>query len=196
MTEPSDRGSRERRGRRFLLPAAVVVVLLTAVVLLLTRGSGGTDVPEAGPTSSTEEGARPRTDPEWVRQQVRILVLERMFTETDSAEIVGNASEDTRNTLLESGAVVEDGQGFRVETDPVAWTVAEHLGEQGVRRGSVDDAMDALLGENDVAWCGSGVDGRDFVHNYMDTYEGAFDTREEYLESIADHVDCGSGGTG
>ncbi|WP_433699433.1 hypothetical protein [Nocardiopsis sp. CA-288880] len=198
MTGEPARSSGKRRRRAALALAAVagVAVLLVAAVLLV-RQAGGPEEPEAGPAASPQEGGEPRADEEWVRRQVRILTLERMFAEGDPAEILGEASEDTRSALLEGGAVVEDGPGFRVETDPAGWTVADHLGEQGVRPGGVDNAMDALLWENDVTWCGgAAVAGRDFVHAYLDTHEGAFDTQEEYLESIADHVDCGSGATG
>ncbi|MEU0241625.1 hypothetical protein ABZ234_28390 [Nocardiopsis sp. NPDC006198] len=196
MTGEPARSSGKRRGRAALAAVAGVAVLLAAAVLLV-RQAGGPEEPEAGPTASPEEGGEPRADAEWVRRQVRILTLERMFAESDPAEIVGEASEDTRSALLEGGAVVEDGQGTRVETDPAEWTVADHLGEQGIRLASVDNAMDALLWENDVTWCGgAAVAGRDFVHDYLDTHEGAFDTQEEYLESIADHVDCGSGAPG
>ncbi|MEE2039140.1 hypothetical protein Q8791_18150 [Nocardiopsis sp. CT-R113] len=194
MTEGSGGASAGRR-RRLVLPAAAgaAAVLAAAVCLFLLTGRDDGSGPEGPEEPSPGAGASTPPDAEWVRQQVRILVLERMLTEEDPAEIVGSATEDARSALLEGGAVVDDGHGYRVETDPAAWTVADHLGEEGVRRGSVDDAMDALLWENEVTWCGGEVVGRDFVHTYMDTYQEAFDTREEYRESIAGYVDCGTG---
>ncbi len=122
-----------------------------------------------------------------------ILTLERMFVEEESPEIIANASDRTRESLLEGGALIEEDNQYRLETDPAKWTVAEGLGDDGLLPRHVDNAMNALLWENEVTWCDHRMIGRDFVSSYIELYNGKFDTREEYEKSIADYVDCGTG---
>lgn len=123
-----------------------------------------------------------------------LLTLERMFAEHDPTEIVANASDRTKNDLLEGGVLVEEDDRYRLETDPATWTVTGGLGgEGGVLLSHVNNAMNALLWENDVTWCGYEVVGREFVSSYVGSHRDAYDTQQEYEESIADYVDCGTG---
>lgn len=50
-----------------------------------------------------------------------------------------------------------------------------------------------VLEASKVDWCGEPMKGYEFSDLYLDSYWGAFDTREEYVASIADYVDCGTG---
>lgn len=58
-------------------------------------------------------------------------------------------------------------------------------------------AMDSVLSNNDVQWCDGTERGRDFRDRYLDAHNAyerqTYSTKEEYLKSIEDYVDCGDG---
>ena len=169
-----------------------ILALVFALLLSACQDFGSASL-KADSESSPEEKIPSRTDGEWVRRHVMIFTLERMFIEENASEIISNTSDRTRKSLLEGGALIEEDNQYRLETDPAEWTVAEGLGDDGLLTRHVDNAMNALLWENEVTWCDHGMVGRDFVSSYIELYNGKFDTREEHEKSIADYVDCGTG---
>ncbi|WP_435105220.1 hypothetical protein [Nocardiopsis synnemataformans] len=188
-----ERKPRRRQWRFVLLAIAMGAAVLIAVLFFSARQDLGVTAPEASSEPSPEGSTLPRPDGEWVRRQAMLLTLERMFAEQDSEEIFANASDRAKNDLLEGGVLVEEDGRYWLETDPAAWTVAEGLGDDGLLPRHVDNAMNSLLWENEVTWCGYEAIGREFVSSYVNTYQDAFETQEQYLTSIADYVDCGTG---
>ncbi|MFD6099138.1 hypothetical protein ACFWF4_22770 [Nocardiopsis flavescens] len=127
----------------------------------------------------------------WMEREVSVLTLERMFTETGSAEVLGNTDELSVERLLESGAVraVESGGGHEVVLDKGEWRTDEAA--NGLSR--LDGALGGVMWANEVTWCEGAPDGETFVNAYTEEFEGVFDTTEEYTASAADYVDCGDG---
>lgn len=175
-----------------MLVVMLAVVAFIGTAFLVAREYSGASVPQSS-SESSPGASTSNPNGEWVRRQVMILTLERMFSEENSEEIISSTSGKTKNALLEGGVLVEEGGRYTLETDSAEWTVAEGLGGNGLLPRHVDNAMSALLWENDVAWCGYQEPGRDFVSRYMNTYEAAFETQEDYLRSIENYVDCGNG---
>ncbi|MFJ6017798.1 hypothetical protein ACIQFP_00490 [Nocardiopsis alba] len=121
----------------------------------------------------------------WVERQVRVVALDRMFTEGDPDEIVENIGEE-RERLFESRIVQETDDGYVVELDEDAWDTTIDFSR-------IDGALNDAMYHNEVTWCGDDVTGEEFVDAYMDVFQGAFDTHDAYEASVADHVDCGDG---
>ena len=172
---------------------AKAIAVLTVVIYVSACQGTGLAPPTANLESSSEEDTPSKMDGEWVRRHVMISTLERILTEEDSSEVIANTSDRTKESLLEGGTLIEEDNKYRLETDLAKWTVAEGLGDDGLLPRHVDNAMNALLWENEVTWCDHGMVGRDFVSSYIELYNGKFDTREEHEKSIADYVDCGTG---
>ncbi len=157
---------------------------LTALALtagLVLSGCSASD-PEPEPTSGLPEDY---VSVQWVEREVRVHTLDRMFTEGDSTEVVENTGA-ARDHLLDWGVVSEEGDGYAVQLDKGSWDDDIHLAK-------VDGALGAAMNQNEVAWCGEAVSGKDFVDVYMDEYEDSFDTQDEYTASVVDYVDCGTG---
>jgi hypothetical protein len=108
-------------------------------------------------------------------------------TEVEEAE--GLEPFDGVTVLLESGVLVETGEGYRVVTDWDEWDTG---GVSKPGETEVLQAMRHVLEVNTVDWCG-GTKGYEFSDTYVDTYWGDFDTKEEYVASIEGYVSCGSG---
>ncbi|SHK84907.1 hypothetical protein SAMN05421803_13720 [Nocardiopsis flavescens] len=165
----------------FLRCSAVAAVVLP----LMACGAVGTPEEPAEPVERTVVTLS------WVKREVSVLTLERMFAETGSEEVLGNTDELSVERLLESGAArpVEGGEGHEVVLDKAEWRTDEAV--NGLRR--LDGALGGVMWANEVSWCGEAVDGETFVNAYTEEFTKAFDTHEEYEASIADYVDCGEG---
>jgi hypothetical protein len=168
---------RERR------PAAWSAAALFSCLILSACTSQGGEEPEEAPEAeeSASEEYIPRS---WVEREARVRTLDRMMTEGDSEEVVDNTG-DLRERLLDTRVVQGDGDGYRVELDKGEWdtdavTFTNHL----------DSALAAAVAANEVTWCEETTPGDEFVHAYLDEYWEAFDTEEEYVESIDAYVDC------
>ena len=121
----------------------------------------------------------------WVERQVRVLTLDRMFTEGDSGEVVENIG-DERDRLFESRVVQEEGDGYTVELDEDEWDTTINLSR-------IDSALNDAMYHNEVTWCGDVVTGEEFVDAYIDEYEGTLNAHDAYEASVTDYVDCGTG---
>ncbi|WP_306367703.1 hypothetical protein [Nocardiopsis sp. CC223A] len=130
-----------------------------------------------------------------MRRTVQTFTLERMFAEQDADVLVANAGDDARDVLVDAWILVEDGEEWRVETDPGEWSpdLSEGLGGPGPLITQVYDGLYHFMRTNTVTWCGSEVSGIDFVSAYPGRDGESFETLEEYEEDIAEYVDCGSG---
>jgi hypothetical protein len=128
-----------------------------------------------------------------INQTVSSYTVERMFIENDQDEIIERTTERQYDDLVEVGALIDDGEHYTFEPDPNSWTAANLLGEPGVPISRVHNAIQAILFANNVTWCGGETRGTEFVYEYVEEFEGKFDTYEEYEQSIADYVDCGTG---
>ncbi len=95
---------------------------------------------------------------------------------------------DGLGVLLDSGVLVGTEEGYHVVTDWDEWDT----GGSGPGEAEVLQAMRHVLEVNTVDWCGE-MKGYEFSDLYVDSYWGAFDTREEYVASIQGYVSCGSG---
>jgi hypothetical protein len=159
------------------------------VPLLFLAGCGGGHSEDTPSEPVEEAGVRPS----WVKREVSVQTLDRMFAETGSEEVLGNTDERSLETLVESKVVrpVEAGEGHEVVLDEGQWDTEaiDAINAQG----HLDGALNGALWSNEVTWCGEPVDGETFVNAYTEEFEDAFDTYEEYEASISDYVDCGDG---
>jgi hypothetical protein len=166
----------------------------------------------SGDSSSENESPRAEASYEpvrriWVKITIDSHVLQEMFARDEDGTVMQNFTDyyeeneesegavgfDSFNgveVLLASDVIVEDDGGYRVEVDPDEWNIGqgEEFGET-----EVVQAMRHALEANDVDWCGEPMKGYEFADAYVDSYWGSFDTQEQYLASIGDYVDCGSG---
>ncbi|GAB2519648.1 hypothetical protein GCM10026982_53430 [Nocardiopsis aegyptia] len=170
---------RERRMSALLTAAATACLVLAAC----TSEEGGepTEAPEAPESASPE--VIPRT---WVEREVRVRTLDRMMAEGDPQEVMDNTG-DLGDRLLETRIVQEGEAGYQVELDKDEWdpdavTFTTHL----------DAALAEAMSSNEVTWCEETVPGDEFVRSYLDEHWEAFDTEEEYVESIEGYVGCQS----
>ncbi|MEU3023906.1 hypothetical protein ACFW3Z_18530 [Nocardiopsis alba] len=132
-------------------------------------------------------------DAEQLNQLVSAYTVERIFIEQDQEEIIDSTTERQYDDLVEVGALIEDEGEYIFDPDSTSWEAAATLSDRGVPIARIYNALDAILFANNVNWCGEEVQGTDFVHEYVHTFDGAFDTYAEYEQSIADYVDCGTG---
>lgn len=170
---------RERRVSALLAAAVSSCLVLSACT------SEGGEEPEGSPgaTESASPDVIPRT---WVEREVRVRTLDRMMTEGDPQEVMDNTG-DLGERLMETRIVQEGDDGYRVELDKDEWepdavTFTTHL----------DAALAEAMSANEVTWCEEATPGDEFVGSYLDEYWEAFDTEEEYVESIDTYVDCQS----
>lgn len=129
---------------------------------------------------------------EWVTLQVLTLTLDRMLEEEDSNEVLANATGEAVDVLLDTGVVLPEQDGHTVETDFASWD-ATNDPHPKTSFAAVDDSLDNVLNHNEVRWCGEPVRGDEFVMEYLDRHKDTLPTREAYMASITDYVDCGTG---
>lgn len=156
-----------------IYPAAVAVALLAAC------SAEGTQ------TEATHDD---RTDGEWIERQVSVRVLDRMFEDQDAEDVFGRLDEDDQVHLLSAGVVVEEGESYKVEIDPNNWDV-----ESVPNIELIDGSLVLLMRRNDITWCGEPYRAGEEVILYKIRIKDAYDTQEQYLKSIDDFVDCGTG---
>ncbi|MFE1101232.1 hypothetical protein ACFW4K_11975 [Nocardiopsis alba] len=163
-------------------------------------GCGKADIEaESAPDSGLAED---QVSALWIEREIRLYTLDRMIDEAGSDEVLVNMG-GTRESLFDNGVIVtesgedavvdweagyQDGdlEGFVVELDKDAWN-------EGAPLAKVDSALNDAMRHNEVTWCGDTVTGEEFVEAYMDEHQEAFDTYDEYTESVIDYVDCGTG---
>jgi hypothetical protein len=148
-------------------------------------------VQSCSPTEEESEPSAAENAPvvpiERVVFEAQALTLERMFAESDPEEVFANTDNtDAKETLEDLGVIsVTDGV-HSVETNFSAWN--NEFGSTV----ELESALNDVLEDNEVTWCGNTTSGREFVEEYIDLYWGSFDTREQYRESFAEYVDCGT----
>lgn len=173
---------------------AVTAVLAGALLSGLVLASCSAE--ESGSASSPDSSPGEEADPEyvssfWVEREVRVRTLDRMLTENDPDEVVANIDDESMERLSDVGVVIQDGGGYRVILDEGEWR-----SHAVPTLNQLDQALANAMHPNEVTWCGETVDGEEFVDAYTDEFRDALDTYEEYEQSIADYVDCGTGEPG
>ncbi|WP_156208158.1 hypothetical protein [Nocardiopsis sp. SBT366] len=157
--------------------------MLALVVLVLVSGCSTEKTPDP------EVEADPRLDSEWIGRHARVRVLDRMFLEEDPVDVFERLSEDDQESLITAGIVVRAEGVYEVETDPGHWD------DSAIRQsGQVDGSLMLLMRRNDITWCGDSYRAGEPVIDYVNRVNDAFDSPEEYYESMDDFVDCGDGG--
>ncbi|MFD3684316.1 hypothetical protein ACFWTE_05800 [Nocardiopsis sp. NPDC058631] len=143
----------------------------------------------------------------WVNITIDAHVIQEMFARDEDGSVMENIRDyyeerreveearglepfDGMEVLLDSGVLVETDEDYHVVVDQGEWNTG---GGSGPGESEVLQAMRHVLEANQVDWCGEPVKGYEFSDLYLDSYWGAFDTREEYVASIADYVGCGTG---
>ncbi|WP_304452336.1 hypothetical protein [Nocardiopsis sp. YSL2] len=176
------------------------VLLATALSCLLLSACSSEDPGDPGGTEElgdSEDRATP--DPEesaspeyvsffWIERGVRVHTLDRMMTEGTPEEVLDNIDDTSRERLLDTRVIQEVDDGYRVELNEDEWDP-----EAVTFLNVLDSALEAAMSHNEVTWCGEPVTGEEFIEGYTDEFREAFDSHEEYEESIADYVDCGTG---
>ncbi|WP_435105215.1 hypothetical protein [Nocardiopsis synnemataformans] len=123
-----------------------------------------------------------------------VATFERMMKEGDPDDIFSSAAnEESEGVLLNTGVISTDGGNYRVETDITEWNVTSGPVTAETSMTAVESSLGDILNHNNVTWCGTSIRGDKFVMDYFDRYEDSFATREEYVASIEDYVDCGTG---
>ncbi len=112
--------------------------------------------------------------------------LDRMLEENNPNEVVANIGEN-RELLTNSQILVYEGGEYRVELKKDDWRVPNGT------RDRIDSALYDAMDYNEVTWCGSPQNGHVFTEAYVEGFNGAFETADEYYASINDYVDCGTG---
>lgn len=130
----------------------------------------------------------PRKDGEWIERHVSVRVLDRMFEEQDAKDVFERLDKADQDHLLSSGIVVEENESFKVEIDPDDWDVDA---VQNIEL--IDGSLALLMRRNDITWCGESYRAGEEVILYRMRVKNMYDTQEEYLRSINDFVDCGTG---
>ncbi|MFD3684047.1 hypothetical protein ACFWTE_04375 [Nocardiopsis sp. NPDC058631] len=155
-------------------------------LILSACTSGGPEEPSDTP--GAEESPSPTyVSYFWVEREVRVRALDRMMTEGDPQEVVDNTG-DLVERLFATGIIQEGENGYRVELDKDEWTP-----EAVTFVNRLDSGLAAAMKGNEVTWCGDPLPGDEFVRGYTDEFWEAYDTAEEYEESVANYVDCGTG---
>ncbi|XKK41500.1 hypothetical protein HFP72_15000 [Nocardiopsis sp. ARC36] len=165
---------------------ALFSAALASSLILSACTSGDAEAPPGD--AAPEESPSPEYIPYfWVEREVRVRTLDRMMTEGDPQEVADNTG-DLVERLFATGIVQEGEDGYRVELDKDEWTP-----EAVTLVNRLDSALAAAMEGNEVAWCGEPMAGDEFVEGYTDEFWEAYETAEEYEESITDYVDCGTG---
>ncbi|WP_017605517.1 hypothetical protein [Nocardiopsis alkaliphila] len=184
-------------------PLALVAV--SAAVLVLVSACTSPQGSSSGGDSPISGASGERVTELWVKDAIAAHVIQEMFARDENGSVMENIEDyyeerreveeanslepfDGLGVLLESGVLVETGEGYRVVADLDEWDT----GGSGPRESEVREAMLHVLEANTVDWCGE-MKGYEFSDLYVDSYWEAFDTREEYVASIQGYVSCGSG---
>ncbi|MFI6578089.1 hypothetical protein ACIBFB_20050 [Nocardiopsis sp. NPDC050513] len=164
---------------------AAVPVLLSSLLL----ASCSVDGPEGVPSSDPDSGESAEyVSISWVKREVRVQTLSRMITENDPDEVVSNIDDESRESLSQVRIIRQDSEGYYVELDEEEWRT-----DAVPNLSFLDQALANAIYPNEVTWCEEAVNGEEFVDTYTDEFRDSFDTHDEYEESIADYVDCGTG---
>lgn len=115
-----------------------------------------------------------------------------MLREEGPEDVLANGGAEASDVLLNTRVVMIEEESYSVETTRTEWDITRGPGG-GDSISAVDSALAFMMKGNDVSWCGEDLSGREFVRNYMGLHEESFETNEQYEESIADYVDCGTG---
>ncbi|MET9797375.1 hypothetical protein ACFW3Z_18515 [Nocardiopsis alba] len=146
-----------------------------------------------GPKTQGLSSQEPDVDAEQLNQLASAYTVERIFIEQDQEEIIDSTTERQYDDLIEVGALLKGEGEYIFNPDSSSWEAAATLSDRGVPIARIYNALDAILFANNVTWCGGEIRGTEFVHEYMEEFKEEFDTYEEYEQSIADYVDCGTG---
>lgn len=157
---------------------------------------GCSSVGGVGGSVPTEEPSEEESyvNMERVALVANVATFDRMIIEGNPDEIFSRAAdEDVEDKLLNAGVISVDGEIYRVETDISEWDVTSGPVAVETSMAAVESGLGDILNHNDVTWCGTPARGDRFVTAYLDRYRDAFATNEEYMASIDDYVDCGTG---
>lgn len=188
---------------RHSTPLALTTAFMLALISISACDSSVDQTAEESSVESANAGER--VTELWVKDAIAAHVIQEMFARDEDGSVMENIEDyyeerreveeaegvepfDGMAVLLESGVLVETGEGYRVVADLDEWDT----GGSGPRESEVREAMLHVLEVNTVDWCGE-MKGYEFSDLYVDSYWGAFDTREEYVTSIQGYVSCGSG---
>lgn len=167
--------------------------------------------------SSTEEEAEeePHVSQRWVGMTLNLYIIEKLLERDESGDYVRllrgegiendySREEQEENYLILTSveALVEMEEGVAVNLDDTEWKID---GENEYKFIDIRSPLwdSARLGE--VDWCEEeevglyegDLEGDLSVHlfymGWYDNFRKSYSTEEEYLESIEDYVNCGSG---
>nr|WP_150252476.1 hypothetical protein [Nocardiopsis deserti] len=185
--------------------APLALAAVSGGVLVLVSACTSPDGSSSGGDSPASEVSGERVPELWVKNAIDAHVIQEMFARNEDGSVMENIEDyyeerreveeannlepfDGMAVLLDTGVLVETGEGYRVVADQDEWdTAGPGPGESEVR-----EAMLHVLEANTVDWCGE-MKGYEFSELYVDSYWGAFDTEEEYVASIEGYVSCDSG---
>lgn len=174
--------------------------------LLLSSCTWNTDNQEEETINEEDEGS-PSAPLTWVTNTTMQKTILRMVEEengvlqatgTKEEPYLDNQPSEYYETnfdvLIESGMLAETDNGYTIASEA---ELGQLPGEPEVRSSLLASAMGSILRGNEVRWCGDPVRGMDFTDEYLDTHSNldhrTYETQDEYLESIEDYVDCGTG---
>lgn len=166
-----------------------------ALALALLLSSCALTDDQAEPPPEEKESFVPYS---WVSATLEHRIVLRLVEEEDGELEIWTPEDEERmsdvDTLIAVGMLEETDDGFTIVSDA---ELDQLPGDPGVSPSMLSSAMESLLNQNDVRWCGEPVRGMDFRDTYLNRYnkydEQPYDTQEEFLESIEDYVDCGTG---
>lgn len=181
-------------------------ILPLALCLLLTSCTWDKEDESKGPTSE-DDGGSSNAPLTWVTNTTMQKTILKMVEEEDGRlETMGSEDEPYLNdqpseyyetnvdVLIAAGMLAETDDGYAIASDA---ELGELPGEPEVRSSLLASAMSSILRGNEVRWCGEPMRGKDFTDAYLDAHSNldhqTYETREQYLESIDDYVNCGTG---
>lgn len=166
-----------------------LAVLASTLILALPLTSCTPEDPAGSISPEQEGGPSPSyVSFVWVERQLMVATLERMFAENGEEEVIKNIEEDSMKMLTDARIIRPTAKGYYVETNEREWRLKT---APSINR--LDQALYNSFYPNEVTWCEENMNGEDFIDSYTREFQQAFDTVEEYEESIADYVDCGTG---
>ena len=188
---------------RHSTPLALTTAFMLALIPISACDSSVDQTAEESSVASANTGEQ--VTEIWVKNAIASHVIQEMFARDEDGSAMENIEDyyeerreveeanslepfDGMAVLLESGVLVETGEGYRVVADQDEWDT----GGSGPGESEVREAMLHVLEANTVDWCGE-MKGYEFSTLYLDSYWGAFTTEEEYVASIERYVSCGSG---
>ncbi|WP_285734087.1 hypothetical protein [Nocardiopsis sp. ATB16-24] len=166
----------------------IIAAILTLTPALLLTSCSIEDPGEGTPREPTDKPSSSYVSFIWVERQLMVATLERMFTENGEEEVIKNIEEDSMKMLTDARIIRPKTEGYYVETNEREWRL-----KTAPSLNQLDQALYNSFYPNEVTWCEENMNGEDFIDSYTREFQQAFDTVEEYEESIADYVDCGTG---